>query len=219
MSEGEGAGKGIDYTGLNEIAKGITLTLTELKELGVDSLAGVGRGFSNLELSGLQLGNEDLTSKFKSFCERWEWGVRALVAEGNTFAQDVGLSAGTMYETDQYIGDALKVGYNSVAGNPYASEDDVTKLSWDQLQQRSADAVTHPVYSKESFEEAWQNSKQSLKDTGRDVMTANVPQLGLSVEGLTRASGTSDAYDRWLDGTFGPSPEERAKAAEQGGEG
>ncbi|MFJ9818297.1 hypothetical protein ACIRU3_24120 [Streptomyces sp. NPDC101151] len=220
MSGGEGeGGKDIRAAGLDEIAKGITLTLGELKELGVDSLAGVGRGFSDLELSGLQLGHGDLTSKFTSFCERWEWGVRALVAEGNTFAAGVGLSAGTLYETDQYVDGALKIGVNSVAGNPYASEDDVTKMSWDQLNRSNADALTDPDYSKRSFEDAWQHGRQSLKDAGRDVMTAQVGPGGLGVEDLNRVSGAGDEYDGMLDGMFGPSPEERARAAERGGEG
>lgn len=215
MSGGAG-GKDIRAAGLDEIAKGITQTLAELKELGVDSLAGVGRGFSNLELSGLQLGNEGLTSKFKSFCERWEWGVRALVTEGNTFAEDVGLSAGTLYETDQYVGGALKVGYNSVVGNPYASEDDVTKMSWDELRRSDADALTHPDYGAESFSDAWETSKQSFKDSGRDVMTGSLGlPPGVTMDNINQATGNSDDYNRMLDDMWGPSPEERAKAAEQ----
>ncbi|KOU75597.1 hypothetical protein ADK57_06615, partial [Streptomyces sp. MMG1533] len=124
--------------GLGEIAKGITLTLEELRELGIDSLAGVGRGFSELQLSGLKLGHGELTSAFTSFCERWEWGVRALVAEGNDFAEGVKLSAGTYYETDQYVEGAMKIVANSVTGNPYASEDDVTRMSWQELNQNTA---------------------------------------------------------------------------------
>ncbi|MGW1912402.1 hypothetical protein ACWCQS_17200 [Streptomyces sp. NPDC002076] len=103
MSGDKGGGKDIEAAGLNLIAQGITQTLAELKDLGLVGMAGAGRGFSNLELSGMELGHEDLTSKFTSFCERWEWGVRGLVAEGNAFAAEVGLSAGTLYETDQWL--------------------------------------------------------------------------------------------------------------------
>ncbi|MFI7290080.1 hypothetical protein ACIBRY_26045 [Streptomyces anulatus] len=40
--------------------------------------------------------------------------------------------------------------------------------------------------------------------------------MGLNPENLHGAAGVSDAeYDQWLDSTFGSSPEERAKAAEQ----
>ncbi|MFE8990170.1 hypothetical protein ACFYMI_20510 [Streptomyces collinus] len=112
-------GEDLQVVGLDAIAQGITLTLSELKELGMDSMAGSGRGFEKLALSGLELGHDGLTSAFKSFCERWEWGVRDLVIEGDLFARNVGLSAGTLHETDQYVEGALKIGVNSLMGNPY----------------------------------------------------------------------------------------------------
>ncbi|MFE0449800.1 hypothetical protein ACFW2D_00630 [Streptomyces sp. NPDC058914] len=210
-------GKDIRASGLDAVAQGITLTLAELKEIGVDSMAGAGRGFSELSLSGLQVGHEALTSAFESFCERWEWGVRELVIEGNRFAQNVGLAAGTLYETDQYVHGALKVGANSLIGNPYASEDEVTQMGWGELAQSSVDAYTNPDYSKESFEQAWENSKQGWNDAGRDVMTSRwAGPAYLNPQNLHEAFGVSDQqYDRWLDDTFGPSPEARAEAAEQ----
>ncbi|MCW7946788.1 hypothetical protein AAW14_33605 [Streptomyces hygroscopicus] len=206
-------GKDIKASGLKEIAQGITLTLGELKELGMDSLAGAGRGFSDLQLSGLELGNDGLVSAFKSFCERWEWGVRALVNEGNSFAQAVHLSAGTLYETDQYVEGALKVGANSLMGNPYASEDDITKMSWGDL--ASNNALAHADYSQKSFEDAAHNSAQGWKDAARDVMTSHtLGPMGINPENLHRALGVSDQqYGQALDHALGPSPEERAKAA------
>ncbi|WP_338057979.1 hypothetical protein [Streptomyces dangxiongensis] len=74
-------------------------------------------------------------------------------------------------------------------------------------------------YSKESFDKALANSGQAWKDTGRDVMTSHtVGPLGLNPENLHDALGMSDQeYGHFLDDTFGPSPEERAKAAEQPG--
>ncbi|MFJ9740348.1 hypothetical protein [Streptomyces sp. NPDC101166] len=205
-------------SGLDAIATGITLTLTELKEIGVDSMAGAGRGFSDLSLSGLQLGHGALTSAFESFCERWEWGVRALVIEGNRFAQNVGLAAGTLYETDQYVHGALKIGVNSLIGNPHASEDEVIRMGWSELAQNSVDAHRNPDYSEESFEQAWENSKQGWKDAGQDAMTS--PWGGpmyLNPQNLHSAIGMSDQqYDQWLDETFGPSPKDRAEASRQG---
>ena len=215
----DGGGKDIKATGLNEIAQGITLTLNELKEIGVDSLAGSGRGFSDLALSGLELGHDGLVSAFKSFCERWEWGVRALVAEGNNFAAGVGLSAGTLYETDQYVEGALKVGANSLMGNPYATEDEITKMSWGDLARHNSFA--DPDFSAKSMEQATASSEQAWKDAGRDVMTSRtLGPMGLNPENLHRAFGVSDSeYGQSLDSTFGPSPEERAQAAQQQGGG
>ncbi|MEU3658284.1 hypothetical protein AB0E77_00755 [Streptomyces sp. NPDC032940] len=208
-------GKDLQAEGLDLITQGITLTLEELRELGMVGQAGAGRGFSDIALSGLVVGHEGLTSAFTSFCERWEWGVRALVAEGNDFAAGVGLAAGTLYETDQYVEGTLKIATNSLVGNPYATEEEITGKSWSQLGDDTVDAYLHPDYSKESFEQAWANSKQGWMDAGRDVMTSNAPMLpGLSPEELRHRAGISDEqYEKALDDTFGPSPEERAQAA------
>ncbi|MEU0202349.1 MULTISPECIES: hypothetical protein [Streptomyces] len=212
MGGGSG-GKDIQAIGLDAIAQGITLTLSELKELGMDSMAGSGRGFEELALSGMQLGHDGLTSAFKSFCERWEWGVRDLVIEGNLFAQNVGLSAGTLHETDQYVEGALKIGVNSLMGNPYASEDEVTQMGWRQIAGTGMDSLRNPDYSAESFDQAWDNSKQGWMDASRDMMTSQAmagPIPGpLNVQ---QATGVSDEqYETFLDATFGPSAEERAQ--------
>ncbi|MFD3499535.1 hypothetical protein [Streptomyces sp. NPDC058678] len=191
---GAGGGKDLQAVGLGEIAKGITLTLEELRELGIDSLAGVGRGFSELQLSGLKLGHGEVASAFESFCERWEWGVRALVAEGNDFAEGVRLSAGTYYETDQYVEGAMKIVANSAAGNPYATEDDVTRMSWQELNENTA--LANPDYSADSFDQAWENSKQGWTDTNQDVMTSHtIAPPGLNpadLRGVTEVSDTED---------------------------
>lgn len=212
-----GSGQDIQAVGLDEIAKGITLVLDELREIGLIGSAGAGRGFSQLELSGLELGHEGVMSAFKSFCERWEWGVRALVDEGNDFAEGVGLSAGTLYETDRYVDGALKIGANALVGNPYASEEEVAGKSWGQLAGDTVDAYLHPDYSQESFGQAWDNSKQGWKDAARDAMSSQV--LGSpesSPLNMQRMMGLDDSeFEHYLDSQFGPSPEERAAAAQQ----
>ncbi|MCS0639349.1 hypothetical protein NX801_27670 [Streptomyces sp. LP05-1] len=221
-----GGGKDLKADGLHLIAKGLTEALGELKELGMVGTAGAGRGFGDLALSGLELGHEGLTETFSSFCERWEWGVRSLVNEGNAFAVKTGLSAGTYYETEQYVEGSLKVVANAAVGNPYASEEEVTGKGWGDI--ATSGALGGADYSQESWEKAMSNSAQGWKDAGRDVMTSHtvglapVPVPGLNPENLHSALGVSDAeYDRMLDDTFGPSPEARAEAAErqQGGAG
>ncbi|MEU0072163.1 hypothetical protein ABZ027_21835 [Streptomyces sp. NPDC006332] len=212
---GEGGGKDIKAAGLDGIAKGINLTLEELKELGTDSVAGQGRGFADLALSGLDLGHEDLTSALSSFCERWEWGVRALVEEGNLFAHHVGLAAGTLYETDQYVGGTLKIAANSLAGNPYLSEDEAAKQDWSDIATSGLDSMKNPDYSKESFEQAWDNSKQGWNDAARDVMTSQAMAGPIpSPLNYQQAIGADDEqYEDLMDAAFTPSAEERAQAA------
>ncbi|MEU0068912.1 hypothetical protein ABZ027_05060 [Streptomyces sp. NPDC006332] len=212
---GEGGGKDIKAAGLDGIAKGINLTLEELKELGADSVAGQGRGFAELALSGLDLGHEDLKSAFSSFCERWEWGVRALVEEGNLFAHHVGLAAGTLYETDQYVGGTLKIAANSLAGNPYLSEDEAAKQDWSDIATSGLDSMKNPDYSKESFAQAWDNSKQGWNDAARDVMTSQAMAGPIpSPLNYQQATGATDEqYEDLMDAAFTPSAEERAQAA------
>ncbi|MGW2331917.1 hypothetical protein ACWC5C_40050 [Streptomyces sp. NPDC001700] len=219
-----GGGGDLKTDGLALIAKGLTEALGELKELGMVGMAGAGRGFGDLALSGLELGHEGLTGQFTSFCERWEWGVRSLINEGNALAQKTGMAAGTYYETEKYAEGSLKVVANAAIGNPYASEEEVTQQGWGDI--ATSGAFGGADYSKESFDQAMANSAQGWKDAGRDVMTSHtVGPLGLNPENLHGAAGVSDAeYDRMLDDTFGPSPEARAQAAAQqpadpGGEG
>lgn len=214
------AGRDIQAAGLDEIANGIRLALGELKELGIDSLAGAGRGFSKLGLSGLELGHEELLSQFTSFCDRWEWGVRALVDEGNKFAAGVGLSAGTLYETDQYVEGAMKIVVNAGIGDPYASEDDVAAQGWGDVL-RHNEYTGGVDYSPESMDRALDNSEQAYKDAARDVMTSHtVGPLGLNPANIAGAAGVSgEEYNQILDGPLGPSPQERAQAAEQAQQG
>ncbi|MFF9767124.1 hypothetical protein ACF1GT_11020 [Streptomyces sp. NPDC014636] len=188
-----GGGKDLKTDGLGLIAKGLTDALGELKELGMVGEAGAGRGFRDIALSGLELGHEGLTDEFKSFCERWEWGVRSLINEGNGFAEKTGLAAGTYYENDKYVEGTFKIVTNAAIGNPYASEEDVEKMGWGDI------ATSGPLggnvdYSKESFEKAWANSKEGWKGTAHDVMTSHTlgPMPGVGLGDLRDAVGDGD---------------------------
>ncbi|MFJ5228023.1 hypothetical protein [Streptomyces sp. NPDC088400] len=202
---------------LGQIAKGITGTLAELKELGMVGEASMGRGFSDLALSGMETGHEGLTSTLKSFCERWEWGVRSLVQEGNVFAADVGLSAGVFHEQEQYLQGSFKIMTNAAMGNPYATEDEILKKDWGEvLSDNAYTQIRDADYSAESFQEARDNSVQAWKNTAWDVSTATMTPTS----GIVDAAGLRDEMNDSMRETFGPSPEEQEKAAEQrGGQG
>ncbi|MEU7028780.1 hypothetical protein ACF065_19850 [Streptomyces sp. NPDC015232] len=160
---------------LVEIAKGIDLAHSELKDLGMIGEASVGRGFSDLALTGLELGHDGLTSEFETFCERWEWGVRALTLRGNAFAQGVGLSVGSFAEQEQYVKDSFKIGVNSLNGNPHLSEDEVKQMSWEQV--RDQHTWDNADWSKESFTAAHEEVKQTWKNTTYDVMDAQLDSM------------------------------------------
>ncbi|MFI6124888.1 hypothetical protein ACIBCU_35070 [Streptomyces sp. NPDC051064] len=172
---GENADLQVPPEALAEIAKGIDLAHAELKELGMIGEASTGRGFSDLALSGLELGHGGLTSEFETFCNRWEWGVRALTQKGNGFALGVGLSAGSYAEQEQYVKDSIKIGVNSLNGNPHASEDEVKAMSWDTISTQSA--YDNPDYSWESMSQAQDEVNQTWKNTAYDVEDAALDSM------------------------------------------
>ncbi|MEV7238769.1 hypothetical protein AB0N06_34075 [Streptomyces sp. NPDC051020] len=206
---GENADLQVPPEALALIAKGIELAHTELKDLGMIGQASTGRGFSDLALSGLELGHGGLTSEFETFCNRWEWGVRALTQKGNGFALGVGLSAGSFAEQEQYIKDSFKVGVNSLNGNPHLSEEEVKAMSWDTI--RSQSTYDNPDYSWESMAEAHDEVKQNWQDTAYDVEDAALDSMERSglVDPTVRA-----ATDERLKEQLGPS-QETIRQAEQ----
>ncbi|MFI8522134.1 hypothetical protein ACIGEZ_30605 [Streptomyces sp. NPDC085481] len=188
---------------LNQIATGLTGVLGELKELGMVGEASMGRGFSDLQLTGMETGHDGLSSTLKTYCQRWEWGVRSLVQKGNVYAELVGLSAGVFHEQEQYIGGAFKVLTNAGMGNPYASEDEITKKDWGEV--LSSNTFTHirdADYSSESFDRARDNSLQAWKNTAWDVSDSPM----VATNGIIDAAGLRDEYDEGLTGALGPRP-------------
>ncbi|MEV5202987.1 hypothetical protein [Streptomyces sp. NPDC053720] len=167
MSGGQQPDLEVPPDALALIAQGIDKAHGELKDLGLIGEAATGRGFSDLALSGLELGHEGLAAEFETFCERWEWGVRGLMAWGNRFAAGVGLSAGSFHEQDQYIKDTFKIAVNAVNGNPHLSEDEVKEKSWDEI--RSQSPYDGADGSQESFDRAQEEVRQTWQDTGYDV--------------------------------------------------
>ncbi|MFF8275429.1 hypothetical protein ACF05T_04800 [Streptomyces lateritius] len=184
---------------LAEIAKGIDLAHAELKELGMIGEASVGRGFSDLALSGLELGYGGLASEFETFCNRWEWGVRALTLRGNGFAQGVGLSAGSFAEQEQYVKDSFKIGVNSLNGNPHLSEDEVKQMRWDTI--RDQQMWDNADWRPESFTEAHDEVEQTWKNTGYDVMDAQLDSM--ERQGLIDPA-VRDRMDEELKGDLDP---------------
>ncbi|MFE1384337.1 hypothetical protein ACFW6S_35870 [Streptomyces sp. NPDC058740] len=196
---------------LNQIATGLTGVLGELEELGMVGEAGMGRGFSDLRLTGMETGHDALTATLRTYCERWEWGVRSLVQKGSVYAELVGLSAGVFHEQEQYIGDAFKVLTNAGMGNPYASEDEITRKDWGEV--LSSNTFTHvrdADYSAGSFDRARENSLQAWKGTAWDLSDSPMVMSNTIID----AAGLRDEYDASLTEAIGPKP-----ARQQEGEG
>lgn len=172
-----GDGYAVDPQTLQQAAKGIEEVIETLKPLGIGGSADEGRGFSGLELSGMQLGSAALKSALDGFCERWSWGVRSLVQDGNEVAKRLGLSAGAYYDQEQYLVGTLKDVANAAIGNPHASSGQVEKESWSQMA-----AGDRPDYSAKSFQDSWQHTgkvwsgeTEDLKELG---VKAALPGVG-----------------------------------------
>ena len=215
--EGSGGGKTVDGVewdkeSLALVTKGLKGAIDELKQSGssaTDSLQGA--GFEELSLTQMEAGHAGLAGDFEDFCEKWEWGVRALVQNANGLAERLGLSAGMSYEEDQYIAGTAKVAANSVllSGNPHATEEEIAKQGWGDIAMPDA-----PDYSADSFRQAKDDIIQEGKDTGRALTQDGWGSVRADV--AQQVTGASDEeIEAQRDRFFGPSADERAQQAQQ----
>ncbi|MER5275235.1 hypothetical protein ABT025_05700 [Streptomyces sp. NPDC002809] len=211
MSGGGAGDLNIDPASVKKITSGLRAAVAELKEIGTGTGAVLGKGVSDLSMTGMEAGHYGLSVTFEDFCERWEWGVRALVQDANAIAAKLGLSAGVLWEEDQYIEGTLKIVVNAGVGNPNASEADIVKQGWGDV--LTPDYLS-PDYSPESFQRTADEAGQTWKDTGRALVTEG--NGGRQADQLNDLLGIDqEAFDRQVDETFGPSPEERARQQQQ----
>ncbi|MER7397606.1 hypothetical protein ABT381_19095 [Streptomyces sp. NPDC000151] len=193
----------VSPSAIKKITSGINGAIDELQDIGQAGGAEVGRGFSELALTGMETGYADLTAKFETFCERWEWGVRSLVKEALDFAERAGLSAGLMHEADDYVQGTMKVGWTATMGNPHLSEEKAEKRSWGQtLEDNPIHNLTNPDYSAKSMLEAGQNAKEVWKATAHDLTTEGM--IGGQYSSYAELAGYGDEYDAAMDDTYGP---------------
>ncbi|MBT2492122.1 hypothetical protein J7E96_27100 [Streptomyces sp. ISL-96] len=148
--------------------------MDELKELGFDIDANLGRGFDDLELAGLELGDKPLQEVFAEFCDRWGWGVRTLMQDASNFAVGLGLNAGLYHEQERYAANTLKTVWNQVAGNPYATQEEIEKTSVKDtiLKGNVVGHVMDADYSVESFVEAEKEKGAANEQLVEDVETS-----------------------------------------------
>ncbi|MFI6289522.1 hypothetical protein ACIBCM_33100 [Streptomyces sp. NPDC051018] len=197
------------------ITQGLRDAVSELRDSGTGTGSVLGKGFSDLSMTGMEAGHHGLSTDFEDYCERWEWGVRALIQDANTIAAKLGLAAGLLWEEDQYVQGTLKVAVNSVVGNPHASEEEVVKQGWGDV---FTPDYLNPDYSQESFRRAGEEAEQTWKDTGRALVTEGMG--GQRTSALNDLIGVDQGdFDRAVDETFGPSPEERARQQQNDGGG
>jgi hypothetical protein len=188
---------------LHKTAEGINNTIGELKAVGMDETADAGRGFSQLELRGMQVGHQGLQEAFQQFCDRWSWGVRTLVQDGNHIAQQLHLAAGSYHDMEQYASGALKDVVSDVMGNPHLTDDQVEKESWGQVgADNPINQALHPDFSAQSWEKTGHDAAQTWKGEARDVAEG---QFGINKH-LADAVGQGRQFTDAENKVFGPPP-------------
>lgn len=170
-----GGGYRFDPEALARITKGINQAMDELKELGFDIEANLGRGFDELELAGLEVGDGNLHQVFADFCERWGWGVRSLLQDANQFAERLNLSAGLYHDQEQYVSNTMKTVWTAAAGNPYLSAEEIEQRSWsDTLKDNSVSHFMDADWSARSIQEGEEAAGQAWAQAKDDVATSTV---------------------------------------------
>jgi hypothetical protein len=193
-------GFSVDRAALNETAQGINSTIGALKGVGIDETAEVGRCFSGLTLSGLQAGDAGLAAAFGNFCDRWSWGVRTLVQDGNQFAVRLGISAGVYADAENYLVGAAKNVSVALAGDPHMTDQQAAPASWSQ----DAAQVTgaQPPGGSTTWSQAGSEAAQQWKAVGRTA--ADGP------DGIVRAAagltGNTAQLNQEENQLFGPPP-------------
>ncbi|MFE4601076.1 type VII secretion target [Kitasatospora indigofera] len=195
----------VDPEALKLTAKGINDAIGELKKVGIAEGAVVGRGFTDLELTGGQIGSPGCKSAFDEFCERWGVMVRGLVQQGNEIAEKLDLSAGIYHDHEQYVSGALKDAVSAAMGNPNLTQDQVEGRSWGQtLSDNPYTQVRDADYSAKSFEEGALHSAATWKGVEADLLEHNIMlnQVGdeeWNKEHAAKAKAMSDALNQRFD--------------------
>ena len=205
------AGFEADPDALRRLAQGIRDTISQLKELGVvEGSADAGRGFSTLGLRVRQVGHAGLQQAWTQFLDRWSWGVRSLVRDGNQIAHQLGLNAGAYDDAEQYAAGVLKDVIADAVGNPHLSDEQVQSESWSQVAGDNwTTDVQQPDYSAASWQHAGDHMAATWRAEGRDI-AAEPLREGRQ---LADAAGTGAAERRAEDTVFGPA----ASPPEDGG--
>lgn len=194
----------VDPEALKLTAKGINDAIGELKKVGIAEGAVVGRGFTDLELTGadrlprLQVGLRRVLRTLGVM-------VRGLVQQGNEIAEKLDLSAGIYHDHEQYVSGALKDAASAATGNPNLTQDQVEGRSWSQtLSDNQYTQVRDADYSAKSFEEGALHSAATWKGVEADLLEHNIMlnQVGdeeWNKEHAAKAKAMSDALNQRFD--------------------
>jgi hypothetical protein len=70
MSGGGAEDLNVDRASVQQITSGLRAAVAELKEFGTGTGAVLGKGLSDLSMTGMEAGHHGLSVDFEDFCER-----------------------------------------------------------------------------------------------------------------------------------------------------
>lgn len=176
-------GFAVDRAALAETARGLNEVIAQLKGLGLSETGDVGRGFSGLALSGAQVGEPNLASAFSDFCDRWSWGVRTLVQDGNQFAHRLGLSAGLYNDVETQMVGTIKDLVVASVGDPHMTSQQAAAGSWSQdaallTGSKTPEGDMTPQQGLDTAGKQWEGVGQSAMQTPAMKMVDNLTNGG-----------------------------------------
>ncbi|MCX4692682.1 hypothetical protein [Streptomyces sp. NBC_01408] len=199
MSSTSGKDLEMDPVAVRNITNGLRAAIGELREFGAAGPASMGGGFKGLAMTGMEAGHPQVTDVFQELCTRWEWGVRGLVLSASSLASDLGISAGMVWEEDQYREGTFKVAVNSVVGNPHADEDETERKSWDEIKTPFRQETPEEAQkARDDFQQSWNQAKQDAMTKGftGQVVERVAEHTGVDREALDQARNRAIDGDR-----------------------
>ncbi|MBT2455018.1 hypothetical protein [Streptomyces sp. ISL-86] len=181
----------MDPVAVKNITEGLRAAIGELREFGQAGASSLGAGFGKLALTAMEAGHADIASTFGALCSRWEWGVRGLVLDASKLTGDLHISAGMVWEEDQYREGTFKVAVNAFIGNPHADEDKVEQQSWGEIPQNplARETPEQARQAAEEFDTAWAEAKWKIlnEGAGGHALERSAEIAGMSREELEQA--------------------------------
>lgn len=174
-----GEGFGVDPAMLARTAQGIRGVVDTLGEVGHGYLAESGRGLEFLALGGEESGHPMVAEALDGFVERWSWGIRTLVRDGQAVGQALD-AAGVEYDgVDDSGGAQLRRLTTLAVGDPMADLDAAQEATWGEVGEGLV-----PDFSAESMREAGEAGAEQWRETGADVWGQSLPgRIGRALEG------------------------------------
>ncbi|WP_329197493.1 MULTISPECIES: hypothetical protein [unclassified Streptomyces] len=200
MNADNGKDLEMDPVAVKNITAGLRGAIAELREFAPDAGATVGAGLEKLTLTGMEAGHPDVTAVFHDLCTRWDWGVRALVEEVSGLTAALNISAGMIWEEDQYRRGTFKVAANSVIGNPHADEDTAERTSWDEIKAPFRHETPEEAQkARDEFGQQWEQAKRDAVTKGNSARlldgAADLGQLDPSALALVRERAHQAEHD------------------------